>query len=178
MGCLHTFLPSSCYYKKTVWCRGIHPLAFVTNPNSVSLQPKIVTCLDMQSHVCELQKKIKKIKLMVEWLMVHLKTQYFFVYSSLHLLSEHVVLPSFFSGVRVYQSFVVCVVFCWPVFVFFLFVCPLIYGVWLPHWYFLSCMYFCCCDCKLSVMILYMHRNIICSNMISFLRFANKRAIN
>jgi hypothetical protein len=139
MGCLHTFLPSSCYYKKTVWCRGIHPLVFVTNPNSVSLQPKIVTCLDMQSHVCELQKKIKKIKLMVEWLMVHLKTQYFFVYSSLHLLSEHVVLPSFFSGVRVYQSFVVCVVFCWPVFVFFLFVCPLIYGVWLPHWYFLSC---------------------------------------
>jgi hypothetical protein len=146
MGCLHTFLPNSCYYKKTVWCRGIHPLVFVTNPNSVSLQPKIVTCLDMQSHVCELQKKIKKIKLMVEWLMVHLKTQYFFVYSSLHLLSEHVVLPSFFSGVRVYQSFVVCVVFCWPVFVFFLFVCPLIYGVWLPHWYFLSCMYFCCCD--------------------------------
>ena len=142
MGCLHTFLPSSCYYKKTVWCRGIHPLVFVTNPNSVSLQPKIVTCLDMQSHVCELQKKIKKIKFMVEWLMVHLKTQYFFVYSSLHLLSEHVVLPSFFSGVRIYQSFVVCVVFCWPVFVFFLLVCPLIYASDYPIGiFFLACIF-------------------------------------
>ena len=57
MGYVHTFLPSSCYYKKTVWCRGIHPLVFVTNPNSLSLQPKIVTFPDMQSHDCELQKK-------------------------------------------------------------------------------------------------------------------------
>ena len=61
MGCLHTFLPSLCYYKKTELCRGIHPLVFVTNPNFLSLQPKIVTFLDMQSHDCELQKKKSKI---------------------------------------------------------------------------------------------------------------------
>jgi hypothetical protein len=52
---------------------------------------------------------------------------------------EHLSSPWFFSGVCVTRSLVFCVMFCRSLFVLFLFgscfVCPSIYGFWLPLWY-------------------------------------------
>ena len=58
-------------------------------------------------------------------------------------LPEYVSSTAMFSGVHVARSLVFCVMFCWSLFVFFLFfsfenwiVCPSsIYGFWFPVWY-------------------------------------------
>ena len=57
------------------------------------------------------------------------------VEQKLSTLPEHMSSTSVFSGVRVTQSLVLCVVFSKSLFVFLFFFCSSIYGFWSPLWY-------------------------------------------